>query len=118
MLCLGEAPHRWTRPHHFSARASYEDPSAISIYCCPWRNGSNYFLIFYIFPDYWAMLDPLDQTGGTYQSQEANLHRALAESYVTKGLPPPAFHPTEGYTESQSKQKTALSQHGHVAPSP
>jgi len=98
MLCLGEPPHRWSRPHHFSARASYEDPSAVPICCGPWHNGSKHFLTFYICPDYWTNLDPLDPTEGTYQSHEANLHKALTESYGSRGLPPTPFPPTEGYT--------------------
>ena len=52
MLCLKEAPRRWTRTRHFSARASYEDPSAIPICCGPWHNGAGHFVTFYISPDY------------------------------------------------------------------
>jgi len=46
MLRLGEAPHRWTRPHHFSPHASYEEPSAIPICRGPWHDGFNNFLTF------------------------------------------------------------------------
>jgi len=50
MLCLGEAPHWWTRSLYFDTRASYEDPSALPTLCGPWHNCSDHFITFYLCP--------------------------------------------------------------------
>ena len=59
ILCMGEAPSRWTRPHHFPPQG---DPDAATIpTCCgPWHNGADHFVTFYMCPEYWSILDPLE----------------------------------------------------------
>ena len=59
ILCMGEAPSRWTHPRHFPPLG---DPAIATIpTCCgPWHNGAGHFVTFYLCPEYWSILDPLE----------------------------------------------------------
>ncbi len=51
ILCLGEAPSRWTRSHHFPPLG---DPAPAIIPTCsgPWHNGAGHFVTFHMCPEY------------------------------------------------------------------
>ncbi len=93
MIQQGTAPTRWRRTNHFLPRASYEEPTAIPSCCGPWYNGRLHFVTFYLCPEYWTLLDPLNPTEIAYPELEANLHKALAESFTARGLSTPALPP-------------------------
>jgi hypothetical protein len=93
MICLGEAPQRWTRSRHVITRAPYEDPSVLPTSCGPWHNGSNHFVTFCRCPDYWTILDPLYPVRNSYPTQETHLHCAITKSYVARGVLSPTLLP-------------------------
>ena len=59
ILCLGEAPTRWTRSHHFPP-SRVPTHATIPICCGPWHNGAGHFVTLYMCPEYWSILDTLE----------------------------------------------------------
>ena len=114
MLRLGEAPFRWTRPHHFPPMG---DPTAATIpTCCgPWHDGADHFVAFYMCPEYWSILDPLDNAVLTSTVMQRQLHVALRESFNSRGLPTPPL-PTYRQLLSLRSNGIPLDTHGHMAP--
>jgi len=96
MLVTGEAPTRWSRPHHFS------DPEGghqihIPTACGAWNNGHNHFVTFYLCADYWSLLDSLTDLTGPPPRMQAKLYRAMRESSTARNLPVPPSHHTDSY---------------------
>jgi hypothetical protein len=92
ILCMGEAPSRWTRPRHFPPLG---DPAIATIpTCCgPWHNGAGHFVTFYLCPEYWSILDPLEGAAVAPARMQHRLHDALHESFHSRGLPTPPLPP-------------------------
>ena len=88
ILCLGEAPTRWTRARHFPPTG---DPSHTSIpTCCgPWHNGAGHFVTFYVCQKYWSIIDPLEEDLPEPPHMQFRLHKALRESFTSRNLPIP-----------------------------
>ena len=93
MFYMGEAPHLWTRQRHFLSRDSYGDPLGIPTCCGPWHNGSNHFVTFYMYQEYWTILGPLHPARASYPTFETQLHNAINESFAARGLHPLTLPP-------------------------
>ena len=59
ILGRGEAPVEWSSSRHFGADQEYPGPLHIPCTLGVWHNGSNHFVVVYICPTYWTILDPL-----------------------------------------------------------
>ncbi len=86
ILCLGEAPTRWTHSYHFPPPGD-TSPATIPIFCCPWHNGACHFVTFYMCLEYWSILD-LDALLEPTRLHR-KLHMALRESFSSRNQPTP-----------------------------
>ncbi len=88
ILCLGEAPTRWTRSRHCPPPG---EPTHTSIpTCCgPWHNDEGHFVKFYMCKSYWSILDPLEKDLLEPPRMQFRLHIALRESFTSRNLPIP-----------------------------
>ncbi len=75
-------------PHHFPLQG---DPAIVTIpTCCgPWHNGAGHFVTFYLCPEYWSILGPLEGATIAPTNMQHQLHTALHESFHSRGLPTP-----------------------------
>ena len=82
-LCKGEAPTKWTRARHFPSPGALTH-ATIPLRCGPWHNGAGHFVTFYMCPEYWSILDPLEEDLPEPLRMQHKLHRALRESFTSR----------------------------------
>jgi hypothetical protein len=92
MLVTGEAPTRWSHPRHFSDREGGTQ-THIPTTCGAWYNGHNHFVTFYLCADYWSLIDSLMDIPCSPPRMQANLNKALRQSFLARNLPVPPLPP-------------------------
>jgi hypothetical protein len=87
-------PMSWGSPHQVDSLLPLPPPgvplhASIPIYCGPWHNGAGHFVTFYMCPEYWSNLDPLEADLLELHRMQFKLHRVLGESLTFHNLPIP-----------------------------
>ena len=59
ILDRGTPPTEWTSRRHFGPTHTHIGPLHASSHCGIYYNGHHHFVVFYICPKYWTILDPL-----------------------------------------------------------
>ena len=81
MLLRGTPPTTWTSRHHFGPTHAHIGPLHAPFLCGVWHNGHDHFVVFYICPDYWTILDPLNDNYTPSHDMLTNIASALTTTY-------------------------------------
>ena len=91
ILNHGHMPDEWKSQRHFGRDKEHPGPLHIPCVTGIWHNGDNHFVVVYICPTYWTIIDPLYDHPNTRSTMNANIRSALHKAYNTKGLPTPCL---------------------------
>ena len=91
ILNHGHMPDEWKSQRHFGRDKEHPGPLHIPRVTGIWHNGDNHFVVVYICPTYWTIIDPLYDHPNTRSTMNANIRSALHKAYNTKGLPRPSL---------------------------
>jgi len=61
--------------------------------CGVWNNGNNPFVVFYICPDYWTIIDPIQNVTSPNPTLSDSIAITWAVTYLDHGIPDPPPHP-------------------------
>ena len=93
ILTNGLPPSTWTSPRHFGPTQRYLGPLHAPSLCGAWHSGANHFVVFYLCPEFWTIIDPLNNFTTPSLTMSTNIATALATTYLHHDLPVPSLPP-------------------------
>ena len=81
ILNRGEPPSNWTSRHQFGSTSTHLGPLHAPSMNGIWYNGYQHYVVFYTYPDYWTILDPLTDNYIPDRNTIANVTRAISNTY-------------------------------------
>ena len=81
ILNRGTPPTEWTSRRHFGPTHTHIGPLHAPSHCGIWYNGHHHFVVFYICPEYWTILDPLNDNYIPDSNTINNVAFALTKTY-------------------------------------
>jgi len=87
ILTNGLPTSTWISPRHFGPTQRYLGSLHAPSLCGAWHNGANHFGVFYFYPDFKTILDPLNSFTTPTSTMHANIAIALATTYLHHDLP-------------------------------
>jgi hypothetical protein len=57
--------------------------------CGVWHNGANHFAVFYLCPEFWTIIDPLDSVTSPDPHIASNIATPLTTTYLHHNMPVP-----------------------------
>jgi hypothetical protein len=89
----GLPPSTWTSTRHFGpAQRNIGSLHALSI-CGAWHNGANHFVVFFLCPKFWTIIDPLHKLNTPTSTMSTIIETALATTFLYHNLPDPLLPP-------------------------
>jgi hypothetical protein len=93
ILTNGLPPSTWTSPRHFDPIQRYLGPLHAPSLCGAWHNGVNPFVVFYLCPEFWTIIDPINYFTTPSLTMSPIIATALATTYLHHDLPVPPLPP-------------------------
>jgi hypothetical protein len=81
ILDRGTPPTNWTSRRYFGPTHTHLGPLHTPSLCGIWYNGHHHFVVFYMCPDYWTILDPLIDNYIPDHNTINNVASALTTTY-------------------------------------
>jgi len=80
-------------PRHFGLTHRYLGPLHAPSLCGTWHNEANHFVVFYLCPEFWTMIDPLNNFPNPSFTMSTNIAIALDTTYLHHNRPVPPLPP-------------------------
>jgi hypothetical protein len=93
ILTQGMPPPSWTSTRHFGPTRNHPGPLHATSLCWVWYNGNGHFVVFYLCPDYWTIIDPLHPLTSPNPTMATNIATAIATTYLHHKLLVPPLPP-------------------------
>jgi hypothetical protein len=92
-FCTAYPPSSWTSQRHFGPTKPHLGPLRALSLCGVWHNGADHFVVFYMCPEFWTIIDPLRNFTSPTHSMTNHISTAIATIYMHHNPPVPHLPP-------------------------